>query len=259
MLIDTHCHLDFNEFKADFEDVIKRAKLAGVIAMQTICTNLDQWEEIHKLTKNDFPIFCSVGTHPLNIKDTRIYKANEIADICNNSKVIGIGETGLDYYYDTEHKALQHESFVEHILAAQETGLPLIIHTRNADSDTINILREYKKQKDFSAVLHCFTSSEKLAMESLELGFYISASGIVTFKNAHDLHSLFKKIPLEKLLVETDAPYLAPTPLRGKRNEPSFVKHTAEFLADLRGENFEHFCQETTQNFFKLFNKAKLN
>ncbi len=258
MLVDTHCHLDFEEFKSDFKDIIGRAKSQGLIAVQTICTKIDEFEKIYQLTHNSFPIFCSIGTHPLNISDTKFYSAKEIIQKCNKDRVIGIGETGLDYYYDTNHKSLQQQSFEEHIMAAQETGLPLIIHTRNADLDTINILKKYKKKKDFKAVLHCFTSSEKLAMESLELGFYISASGIVTFKNAHDLHKIFKKIPINRLLIETDAPYLAPTPLRGKKNEPSFVKHIAEFLASLRGEDYEQFCKTTTENFFTLFNKAKL-
>lgn len=258
MLIDSHCHLDFDDFKTDFTDIINRAKLAGVIAVQTICTKLTEWESIYQLTNNTFPIFCSIGTHPLNVAEIKFFTSEEIIPICAHPKVIGIGETGLDYYYDTTHKELQRRSFIEHIKAAQETGLPLIIHTRNADTDTIEILREHKKTKDFSAVLHCFTSSEKLAKECLELGFYISASGIVTFKNAHDLHHIFKQIPLDKLLVETDAPYLAPTPLRGKRNEPSFVRHTAQFLADLRNEDFETFCNTTSTNFLKLFSKTKL-
>jgi TatD DNase family protein len=259
MLVDSHCHLNFEQFTPDFEQVIARAKASGIIALQTICTEIEKFEEIYKLTSYDPFIFCSIGTHPLHLKSTRFYKAEEIIEFCHQPKVIGIGETGLDYHYDRDSKDIQIKSFIEHIKAAQESSLPLIIHSREADDDMIKILREYKDKKDFKAVLHCFSSSRELALASIDLGLYISASGIVTFNKAHDLQTIFSQLPLNRILIETDAPYLAPAPNRGKRNEPGFVKHTAEFLANLRGEPFEDFCNATTKNFFELFNKAKLS
>lgn len=255
--IDSHCHLDFPEFKEDFSEIISRSEDANVILMQLISTKPNKFAEIISLAQQHDKFLCSIGIHPLELKNHRKYLASELIAIANHEKVIGIGETGLDYYYDKDHMSLQQESFIEHIKAARELNLPLIVHTRDADEDTINILREQKRIGDFSAVLHCFTATRELALAAIEEGFYISASGIITFKNAVSIQEIFKEVPLNRILIETDAPYLAPVPKRGKRNEPAFVVHTAEYLANLRGESLEAIGDITTENFFRLFKKAQ--
>ena len=258
MLVDSHCHLDFDVLSSDLKSVIKRAFDNNIGLMQTICTKISEFDKIYKLSESHNKIFCSIGNHPLNLVEEGIIKAEEILKFTNKQKVIGIGETGLDYYYSKDNEKVQKESFIEHIIAAQESKLPIIVHTRSADKDTVEILKKYMKIKKFSGVIHCFTASQWLANECIDMGFYISASGIVTFKNAKDIQQTFKKIPVEKILLETDAPYLAPVPMRGKDNEPAYLKYTAEFMAKLLDLDLNNFIDITTKNFFNLFNKAKV-
>ncbi|RZI47790.1 TatD family deoxyribonuclease [Rickettsiales endosymbiont of Peranema trichophorum] len=257
-LVDSHCHLDFSEFQGDIQVVLQNAKNDGLVALQTICTNLQNFAQVYEITKLAPFVYCSVGQHPAQQLSALPVTANTIMGMCEAEKVIGIGEVGLDYYNSQVDTELQKTRFVEHIIAAQELNMPLIIHSRNADADLIDILIKHKKRKDFSAVLHCFASTEELALKAIEMGLYVSASGIVTFKNAQQLQKIFANIPLERLLLETDAPYLSPVPMRGKRNEPSFVKHIASFLANLRNEPYDTICNVTTDNFFTLFNKASV-
>lgn len=258
MLVDSHCHLDFPELHNKMEEILQRAQENDVKILQTICTKISKFKDILAIANTSQNIFCSVGIHPLNVKDEGIYEAEKIIKLTSNNKVIGIGETGLDYYYSEESKNLQQKSLDEHIKAAQETGLPLIIHTRNADDDTINILKSAYKNKEFTGVIHCFTASKRLAYECIDIGFYISASGIITFKNAQDIRNVFMEIPLQNILIETDAPFLAPVPKRGKSNEPAFVKYIAEFLANLRNISYDELSKNTTDNFLRLFNKVNL-
>jgi TatD DNase family protein len=256
MLIDSHCHLDFPEFQKDFELVLQNAYNADVKLMQTISTKISKAPEIIGIAEKYENIFCSVGTHPHEVGNEGLTSVEDIVELTKHPKVIGIGETGLDYYYEHSPKNLQQESFINHIKAAQLTGLPIIVHTRDADDDTIDILYSEMNKKPFTGLIHCFTSSKKLADKALELGLYISISGIVTFKNAEELRHTVKHIPLSRLIIETDSPYLAPSPHRGKRNEPAFVKHTAEFLASLFGVDYTMIAEITTTNFFNLFSKA---
>lgn len=258
-LVDSHCHLDFNNFKSDFDQVILHAKKAGVIAMQTISTKLSDFHKLIKITSNIPEVFCSLGIHPLEVNNELAASAEQLIALAATPKVIGIGETGLDYHYDTKSKDLQIRSFVEHIKASQKTGLPIIVHTRSAEDDTLEIFTDQLKKAPFKAVLHCFTGTEKFAIDCLKLDFYISFAGIVTFKNALDLkHIAQKVVPMDKMLIETDAPYLAPLPHRGKRNEPAFIEHTAKFIADLRNIPYAELANVTSENFFRLFNKAKI-
>ena len=256
MLVDSHCHLDFEALsKHDgLAAVIDRAKAAGVILMQSICTKMEDFANILSIAELYDIVYCSVGIHPLYID--KITPASVILSHCNHPKVIGIGETGLDYYKDGFDKNLQRASFVEHIIAAQQSGLPIIIHVRSADEDLVSILKEMKQESDFSGVIHCFTATKWLAEECIQLGFYISASGIITFKNAVDIQNVFKLLPKDKIIIETDAPFLAPVPYRGKSNEPSYIKETALFLAHIRSTSFEDIAKDTTANFFRLFSKA---
>jgi len=258
-LVDSHCHLDFTNFKSDFDQVILHAKKAGVIAMQTISTKLSDLHKLIKIASNIPEVFCSLGIHPLEVNNELEVSAEQLIALAATPKVIGIGETGLDYYYDTKSKDLQIKSFVEHIKASQRTGLPVIVHARSAEDDTLEFFTNQLKKASFKAVLHCFTGTEKFAIECLKLGFYISFAGIVTFKNALELRHIAQKVvPLDKMLIETDAPYLAPVPHRGKRNEPAFVEHTAKFIADLRNIPYAELANATSENFFGLFNRAKI-
>jgi TatD DNase family protein len=258
MLVDSHCHLNFPDFREDFDQVLKRAELAGVRVMQTICTKVSEFEAILNIAEKHNNIYCSIGVHPNETEGQPLLTAEEIINYSNHPKVIGIGETGLDYYYENSPKDLQIKSFREHIKAARITGLPIIVHTRDADFETIDILQEEMEQGEFKGLIHCFSTSRELAEKAIDLGFYISISGIVTFKKAVELQEIVKDLPLERLLVETDAPYLAPTPYRGKRNEPAFTKHTAEFIASLKNVPYSDVEKATTQNFFSLFSKANL-
>jgi TatD DNase family protein len=259
MLVDTHCHLDFKVLTEDLEGVLNRAKESGVGVLQTICTKISEFEKIHKIANLRENIFCSVGNHPLNLNEEGLVLAAEILKYTKKAKVIGIGETGLDYHYSKDTEQLQKQSFIEHIKAAQESSLPIIVHTREADEDTVEILKHQMKIKPFLGVIHCFTASEWLALECVQMGFYISASGIVTFKNATEIRAAFRKIPLDKILIETDSPFLAPVPQRGKSNEPSYIRYTAQCMAELLEMELEDFVDATTNNFFNLFKKAKIS
>ncbi len=256
MLVDSHCHLDFSDFGVEAADVITRAKSAGVGVMQTICTKLTEFPNVLKVAESYDDIYASVGVHPHEAEPEGNFTESDLHKLTQHKKVIGIGETGLDYYYEHSQKEPQKISFLKHIHVAQETELPLIIHTRDAEEDTLEILTAEMQKKKFTGLLHCFTGTQKLADAALELGLYISISGIVTFKNAVDLQNTVRTIPLERLIIETDAPYLAPVPMRGKRNEPAYLTHTAQFIAKLRGITVEDLAEATTQNFFRLFTKA---
>ena len=257
MLVDSHCHLDFPDFQKDFPDVLARARGAGVGTMLTIGTKLTEFERVRAIAQGADDLYCSVGVHPHEAGKEGVGEAAPLLDRAAHPKVIGIGETGLDYFYKHSPPPAQEASFRAHIDAARQSGLPLIVHARDADADTIRILTEEHRRGPFPGVIHCFTASRALAERAIELGLYISFSGILTFKSARDLQDTAKALPLERLLVETDAPYLAPMPHRGKRNEPAFVGHTARFLATLRGLSAEAVGQATTENFFRLFAKAR--
>jgi TatD DNase family protein len=256
MLIDSHCHLEFPDFKGDFKEVIDRAASSDVGLMLTISTSISDFQSVIRVASYAPNLYASVGIHPDNTLTEPQLSGAQIASLCAHEKVIGIGETGLDYHYENHDKQLQEKMFKAHIEAAQKTGLPVIVHTRDAEKDTVRILKEMLDKAPFKAVIHCFTGSRWLAEECLKLGFYISFSGIVTFKNAKSLQEVAEFVPVERILVETDAPYLAPVPFRGKRNEPSFVSHTAQFVADLKGITFKSFCDTVEDNFFKTFDKA---
>lgn len=257
MLVDSHCHLNFPDFKDDLDGVVERARAAGVRVMQTICTEMAEFDEVHGIAQRYDDVYCSVGVHPNESGETKISTAQELISKTSSAKVIGIGETGLDYHYERSDRDTQKASFLEHISAGRQTGLPVIVHTRDADEDTVQILTEEMGKGTFKCLIHCFTSSKYLAEKALELGCYISLSGIISFKNAQSIRDAVKDAPLERLLVETDAPYLAPVPYRGKRNEPSFVIHTNKMLADIKGVSEEECATITTENFFRLFDKAK--
>jgi TatD DNase family protein len=256
MLVDSHCHLNFTDFAEDFPDIIRRAGESNVGIMQTICTKRSEFADLVKLTDDYHNIYCSIGIHPNNVAEEPLITADEIVNYTAHKKVIGIGETGLDFHYEHSPRDMQIESFREHIKAARITQLPIIIHTRNADQETVELLAEEMAKGSFPGLIHCFSTSRFMAEEALKLGLYISISGIVTFNKAKDLQDIIKDLPLAKLLVETDAPYLAPVPFRGKRNEPAFVKHTAQFLADLLSVSFDQLEAQTTKNFFNLFTKV---
>lgn len=256
MLVDSHCHLDFNDFEEDFEEVLNRAKENGVTTILNAGNNINELEQQLELSEKYPFIYTAVGVHPHNASEYKDIKAEDFIAQTKHKKVVGIGECGLDYYYDYSPKEEQVKVFVEQIRAAQQTGLPLIIHTRDADEDTIEILKEEYRKAPFSGEIHCFSSSKKLAEFALSIGFYLSASGIITFNKSNDLRDIFAEVPLDRLLVETDAPFLAPIPMRGRRNEPSFVLHTAEKLAQIKDISLEELAQITSDNFFKLFRKA---
>ena len=256
MLVDSHCHLDFPDFKEELDDVVRRAELAGVGHMVTICTRIKKFDEVKAIAERYDNVFCSVGTHPHNADEELDYSAEDIANLAEHPKCVAIGEVGLDYFYDNAPREAQAEGFRRHIKAARMTGLPLSIHTRDAEDDTIAILKEGMEEGAFPALLHCYSSNRELAMRSLDMGLYVSLSGILTFKRSQEIRDTIKDVPLDRLLVETDAPYLAPMPYRGKRNEPSYVVNTAQVLADVKGVSLEEITKITTDNFFRLFSKA---
>ena len=257
MLVDSHCHLDFPGLVEDIDQVLARAVDAGVGVMQTICTRLTKFPDVLALAQAHDNLYCSVGVHPHNVDSEPLATPEILVDHARADAVIGIGESGLDYFYDHAPRERQRESFRVHAQAARETGLPLIVHTRDADDDTIDILSHEMAIGPFKGLIHCFSTSRELAERSLELGFYISVAGIVTFKKAEALREALGAVPLERLLVETDSPYLAPVPMRGKTNEPAYVVHTAACLAQLKGVTPEALAQATTDNFFTLFGKAR--
>ncbi len=256
MLVDSHCHIDFNDFEDDIEEIIQHMKDGGVTTALNAGNGLEDFGNQLKLSKKYPFIYTAVGVHPHNADDYLNVTAQDLIAKTRYKKVVGIGECGLDYYYDYSAKDNQIRLFREHVKASQETGLPLIIHTRNADEDTMAILDEMYKQKPFSGEIHCFSSSKELADFALSIGFYISASGIITFNKSGDLRDIFATIPNEKLLVETDSPFLAPIPLRGHRNEPANVKYVVEKLAQIKDMSFEKVAELTSHNFYKLFRKA---
>jgi len=255
MLIDTHCHLDFDDFAPELDSVIERAQQADVWRMVTICTRIRQFHQVLAVAQKYDPVFCSVGTHPNHAHEEQDISVEEILALTEYEKVVAIGEAGLDYHYDYATPLQQRSSFLNHIEVARQTQLPLVIHARNADADMASILQQEMKKGTFPFILHCYSSGQQLAEIGLELGGYISFSGIVTFKNAAELRDIVKIVPVERLLVETDAPYLAPVPFRGKRNEPAFVAKTAGFLSDFLGLDYEKFAAITTQNALNLFQK----
>ncbi len=257
-IVDSHCHLDLIEEKGEnIDQIIQNALDNNVDILQTISTRISKIDSILKYTKKYDNVYASVGNHPCNLDKEEISSAEKIIQIIKeNPKIIGIGETGLDYFHDTSFIDKQKQSFLEHIKSSQELQMPLIIHSRDCDDDMIDILKSQQANKKFPALLHCFSSSKKLAEIAIDLGIYISFSGIVTFKNATIVQEVALMTPQDLILVETDSPYLAPTPHRGKQNQPAYTRHTVEFLANLRGEDVEEFANKTTQNFLGLFNKV---
>jgi TatD DNase family protein len=253
MLVDSHCHLDFPDFAEERDAVIARARDAGVATMLTIGTRLDQFPGVRAIAETYPEIWCSVGAHPHEAADHAGTTAADLAALAAHPRVVGIGETGLDFHYDHSPRDVQEEVFRAHIAASQASGLPLIIHAREADDEVARILREAAPPP---GVLHCFSSGRGLAEAALEIGFYISISGIVTVRNADELRDIVRDVPLERLLVETDAPYLAPVPYRGRRNEPAYVAATAACVAALKGIQPDELAAATTENFFRLFHKA---
>lgn len=256
ILVDSHCHLDPEYFPQDeLEQVLQNAADNGVKYIQTICTTHKGFAGVHKVAMEHENVFCSYGIHPHDAEPEDITYA-DIIENASKPKVIGIGETGLDYFYEHSPREKQKEYFRMHLEAARELDLPVIIHTRDAEEDTMEILDEALAKGPLKLLLHCFSSNSKLADYAIEKGISVSASGIITFKKSEDLRESFRKIPLELLLVETDAPFLAPVPHRGKRNEPAYTKHTAQVLADLHAISLETLSKATTNNFFSLFSKA---
>ncbi len=257
MLVDSHCHLDFPDFAEDFDEMLARARSADVGTLVTICTHLSRAASILDLAERHDGVFASVGVHPHEAAEEGVATPAPLLRLARHDKVVGIGETGLDYHYEYSPREAQQESFRAHIAASRESGLPLIVHSREADEDTVAMLQEAHREGPLPGLIHCFTASREVADAALEIGFYISISGIVTFKNAVDLREIARDIPEDRLLVETDAPYLAPAPHRGKRNEPAFVAHTAAALAELRGVSPAALAASTTDNFYRLFYKAR--
>lgn len=255
MLVDSHCHLDFPDFEEDLDDIIARAKSAGVGRMVTICTRVKEFDPILSIAERFNEVYCSVGTHPNNADEETDITYENIIEYTNHNKVVAIGEAGLDYYYDKAKPINQSNSLRIHIKVARETGLPLVIHARDADNDMIEILETESEIGRFPAILHCYSSGPALAKVGLKLGHYVSFSGILTFKNAQEIRDIAAEVPMDRLLVETDAPYLAPAPHRGRRNEPAFTVHTAEVLAEVKGVSFDEIAAQTTNNFFDLFKK----
>ncbi|MBI1181394.1 MAG: YchF/TatD family DNA exonuclease [Alphaproteobacteria bacterium] len=256
MLVDSHCHLDFPQLISDIDGVVARAGDAGVGMMLTISTALSRFDGVLAIAERFDNIYCTVGVHPHEAEAEPDTVARQLVARAAHPKVVGIGETGLDYFYEHSPRDIQQHVFREHIKAARETGLPLIVHTRDADDDTARILAEEMEQGAYPGLIHCFSSSRQLALHAVDLGLYISISGIATFKKAEDLRDTIRQVPLDRLLVETDSPYLAPVPKRGKDNEPSFVVHTANTVAGLKGLSPEALADATTDNFFRLFAKA---
>lgn len=255
MLVDSHCHLDFPDFADDLDGVVSRAQTAGVGVLLTICTHVAKFPQVLAVAERYENVYCTVGTHPHNAGEESA-TADELIALADHPKVIGFGETGLDYFYEHSPRKAQQKSFRAHIDAARRTGLPVITHTRDADDDTLAILTDEHAKGPFSGLIHCFSSSKQLAEKSIEFGFYISISGIVTFKTADTLRATVADLPVDRLLVETDAPYLAPIPMRGRRNEPAYTAHTADCVAGLKGLTPEALADATTANFFQLFTKA---
>ena len=256
LLVDHHCHIDRPEFADDLDGVVARAHAAGVGIMVNISTRVGKFDHLISVVERFDTVYGTVGTHPHYAHEELDVTALDLAHYAEHPKIVGIGEAGLDYFYKHSTPEAQAQGFRTHIAAARLTGLPLEIHTRDADADTIRILEEEQAKGAFLAVLHCFTGGLELARRAVELGLYVSFSGVVSFKKNDTLRAIANAVPLDRVLVETDAPYLAPEPYRGKQNEPSYVVHTARALADARGMAFEDFAHATTDNFFKLYQKV---
>ena len=256
MIIDSHCHLTYEPMSNALNETIDRANKDGIKYMLTISTEDKSFEQILKIVNGYKSVYGTYGIHPHEAKSHQHIKSIDIINKVNqNKKIIGVGETGLDFYYNHSEKKDQINSFEEHISAAQEKNLPLIVHTRSAEKETLQILEKHSKKKDTKILIHCFTGTREFAFKLLDLGAYISASGVVTFNKSQDLANTFRDIPNEKILVETDAPYLAPVPLRGKPNEPSYIIHTVKFLSKIKNLSFDEFSKITSNNFFNLFGK----
>jgi TatD DNase family protein len=256
MLVDSHCHLDFPDFASELDAVVDRARNAGIGRMVTISTRVKRHAQVLDIAKRYDDIFCSVGTHPHHAHEELDIGADELVKRTQNPKVVAIGEAGLDYHYDNSPRDAQEQGFRAHIAAARETRLPLVIHSREADDDMARILEEESGKGAFPAVLHCFTGGRDLAMRAVALGHYVSFTGILTFKASQPLRDIAAELPADRILVETDAPYLAPGPYRGKRNEPAYVAETAKVLAQARGVSPDEIARQTTENFFRLFSKV---
>jgi TatD DNase family protein len=255
-ITDSHCHLDFPDFDDTRAEVIARAVEGGVHRMVTICTKLRQLPQVQAIAEAHPEVFFAAGTHPMSAADEPMVTLDELIALTKHPKMVGIGETGLDYHYTADSAEVQKQSLRLHIQAAQETGLPLIIHSRDADDDMAAILSEMHQDKPYGCVMHCFSSSAELARAALDLGFYLSMSGIAAFPKSQELRDIFAEVPVDRILVETDSPYLAPPPYRGKRNEPGYTVHTAKVGAEVFGLSYEAFAAQTEANFERLFSKV---
>lgn len=257
MLVDSHCHLDFPDFVAERDAIVARARAAGIGAMVTISTHVARFDRIRAIAEAYPEVLCTVGTHPHNAAEEPDTPLERLVDLSRHPRCVGIGEAGLDYHYGYSPRDVSERVFRTHIAAARITGLPLVIHARDADDDMIRILTEEMGQGAFKAVLHCFSSGAELARVGLSLGLYLSFSGILTFKRSEEIRAIAADAPLDRLLVETDAPYLAPQSFRGKRNEPAYVSETNKVLASVKGVSEQEMARRTTENFFRLFSKAR--
>jgi TatD DNase family protein len=256
MLVDSHCHLDFPDFSVELDTIVARARAANIGRIVTISTRVKKHAQVLGIAERFPEIFCSIGTHPHNAHEELDIDTKTLVKLTKNPKIVAIGEAGLDYHYDNSPRAAQVASFRQHIAAARETALPLVIHSRDSDTDMVQILREESRKGVFPAVLHCFAGGRDLALTAIELGHYVSFTGILTFKNSDALREIAGALPAERILVETDAPYLAPLPYRGKRNEPAYVAETAKALAEVRAVSPDEIARQTTENFFRLFRKV---
>jgi TatD DNase family protein len=256
MLVDSHCHLDFEDFSGELDAVVGRAREAGIGRMVTISTRVARQADLIAIAERFADVFCSVGTHPHYAHEELDLTVADLVARTRHAKVVAIGEAGLDYHYDLSPRAAQEQGFRRHIAAARETGLPLVIHSRDADADMARILEEETGKGAFPAVLHCFTGGRDLARRAVALGVYVSFTGILTFKKSDDLRAIAAELPADRILVETDSPYLAPGRWRGKRNEPAYVVETAKVLGETRGSGFDEVARQTTDNFFRLFGKV---
>jgi TatD DNase family protein len=256
MLVDSHCHLDFPDFAAERDAIIARAREQGIVRLVTISTKVHKFPEIRAIAESYDDVFCSIGTHPHYADKEPEITTADLVKLTNDPKVVAIGEAGLDYFRNNSSVEGQERGFRRHIAAARETGLPLVIHARDADADVANILEEESAKGVFPFVLHCFTGGPDLAKRGVALGGYVSFSGVITFKKSEALRAVAAEVPADRILVETDAPFLAPEPYRGKRNEPAFVTNTARALAEARKTDFDAISKQTTENFFRLFSKV---
>ena len=256
MLVDSHCHLDFPDFSAELDAVVARARAAGVGRIVTISTRVKRHAQVLAIAEKIPEVFCSVGTHPHYADEELDVDSQTLVTLAKHPKIVAIGEAGLDYFRNNSPREAQAASFRQHIAAERETGLPLVIHSRDCDADMAQILREESGKGAFPAVLHCFTGGRDLAFAAIDLGHYVSFTGILTFKNSDALREIAAALPADRVMVETDAPYLAPLPYRGKRNEPAYVVETAKVLADARGVSADEIARQTTENFFRVFSKV---